>query len=674
MTTLLVVSLITLVWSVGCRILPMFVMQDDMRWDQPLLRLGQVFKMGIGQARFMQRFEITHGILHIMIFWGFLVVSINNIHLIGRGFVENWSLPGFHETDLGLTYAFLKNLFALSIMAGTLFALGRRVILKPERMILSLEANLILLWICGIELTDVVYEGTLFMIFPGHPEQNAAFLSSGFMSVLSNLGYEGSSSFIHILHSFGYWGHIAMALAFLNYLPYCKQFHELTALPNLFFSKLTSQGELVNQDFENANAPFGVAQIEDFSWKRALDMHSCAECGRCQANCPAHSSEKPLSPMQLILEERDHFKEKAPLMCSAANFMFRKQNDKVKEKLSSWSGDSLSGDVIEDEAVWSCTTCGHCISNCPMKIEHIDNIVDLRRNLVQLSGRIPKELSLTFKNWQYMSNPWGLASNSRGDWLEDLGVETPQKNQDFEYLYYVGCAGSFDDRNKKIATAFVQMMQKAGVNFACLGNDEKCCGETARRLGNEYLGQTMIRQNIETLNAHGVKKIVTACPHCYNTLNNEYPGFGGDYEVIHHAEMIMNLIDDGRLKLEADWNQNAPVVFHDPCYLGRHNGDYKTSRNILSAVPGVKTIESERTKNVSFCCGGGGGRMWMEEKNSLRINEMRCDQLVETGAKNIVTACPYCLIMLDDAIKEKSLEDEVRVMDLTQVIAGPSGR
>jgi len=670
MGILLFIALTTLTWSLGRRIIPLFAMKPEKRWDRPYERLCKIVKFGIGQARFLQRFEMMHGIAHLLIFWGFLVVNINNFQLIGRGFVENWSLPGFHGTDLGMVYAFLKNLFALSVIIGVLLALGRRVILKPERMLLSVEANLILLWIFSIEVADIIYEGTLFMIHPGTPDQGVAFLSDGFMRILFNLGYTGNSELVHSLNTFGFWGHLVMALAFLNYLPYCKQFHEITSFFNLFFSDLESRGRLIKQDFANKKTIFGVCKVEEFSWKRGLDMHTCAECGRCHANCPAHMSEKPLSPMHLIMDEREHLKKKTSLMIQAVYHKARKQSSKVNETLESWTGETLTGEVIKDDAIWSCTTCGHCIAICPLLIEHIPNIIDLRRYLVQLAGRIPQELSTVFKNWQNMSNPWGMASNARADWFESLGVETPKEKPDFEYLYYVGCAGSFDDRNKKVATTFVRLMQKAGVNFVCMGNDERCCGETARRLGNEYLGQSMIQENIRVWNETGVKKIVTACPHCYNTIRNEYPQFGGHYEVVHHTEMILKFIVEGKIGLTLPFNHEGPIVYHDPCYLSRHNNTYETPRKVLNVIPDLEIVEPNRNRNISFCCGGGGGRMWMEEKIGRRINHMRCEQLLDTGSKVFVTACPYCLIMLDDAIKEKFLEDEVRIFDLVQIADG----
>ena len=670
MCILLIVALGFFSWTMLRRMLPLFAMQYEVRWDRPYVRLVKMFKFALGQARFLRRFELIHGIAHILIFWGTLVVTINTIHVTGRGFILHWSLPGFHGTYLALIYAFLKNLFTLSVITGTLLALGRRVFFKPQRMILSLEANLILLWIFGMMVLDVIYEGTLFMIYPGNPEQKVAFLSVLFMKIFQGLGYNGSSEFTRGLHAVGFWGHVAMAFSFLNYLPYCKQFHEITSLFNIFFGDLKKRGELLKQDFEQEDIILGIGKIEEFSWKRALDMYTCAECGRCHANCPAHLTDKPLSPMHLILDEREHLKKKTPLMCRAAYYKIRNQPEKAQEILNSWNGEVLTGGVIKEDAIWSCTTCGHCIENCPLLIEHVDHIVDMRRYLVQEESRFPKELTAVYKGWENMSNPWSLASNSRADWFEGMDVKTPSGNQDFEYLYYVGCAGSFDDRNRMVSIAMVRLMKKGGVNFVCLGNDEKCCGETARRLGNEFLAQKMMKANVKLWNNIGVKKIITCCPHCYNTIKNEYGQFGGNYEIMHHSELIIQLIREGKLNPALNFYRDGTVVYQDSCYLGRYNDLYDTPRDVVRSVPGVDLVEPERRRRISLCCGAGGGRIWMEEKIGKRVSSIRLEQLLETGAQTVVIGCPYCLIMLDDEIKAGELGAHIKVLDLAQIVNG----
>lgn len=667
MSILIFLALGLLSWTLFRRLVPLLAMKPEVRWDRPLVRLARMLTFGLGQLRFFRRFELLNGIAHVLIFWGTIVVTINTIHVIGRGFAEHWSLPGFHGTSLGLFYAFVKDLFTLSIILGTLLALGIRLIRRPQRMILSLEANLILAWICTMMVLDVIYEGSLFMIHPGHPDQGAAFMGNLLAKWLEASGYTGQSTLTGSLYEVGFWGHIVMAFLFLNYLPYCKQFHEMTALPNIFFNSLKRKGELSKQDFEKEEI-LGVGRIEHHPWKRGLDMYTCAECGRCHANCPAHLTDKPLSPMHLMLDQRDHLKKKATLMRRAASRRLGKQPEEASKILNAWDGDLLTGQVVRDDVIWSCTTCGHCIENCPMLIEHVDHIMDMRRYLVQEESRFPKELAGVYKGWQNLSNPWSLASNARADWFKKLEVKTPEEEQNFEYLYYVGCAGSFDDRNRKVSSAVARLMNEAGVRFACLGNEEKCCGETARRLGNEFLAQKMMKANVDQWKELGVKRIVTGCAHCYNTIRNEYGQFGGEFEVIHHSELIQRLLREKKLNPTLSLNGNGPLVYHDPCYLGRYNDLYEAPREALSAIHGVTLTEHERSRRVSFCCGAGGGRMWMDDKIGTKINEMRCEQLEATDAKTFATACPYCLIMLDDAVKDRGLQDKIKVMDLAQIV------
>ena len=668
MSILLFVSLSGFITSVVRRFLPLLVMQPDIRWDDIKGRGFGIFKYFFGQIRFLRPFERVHGIAHVMIFWGALVVTLSTIQMTGRGFSPDFHLPGFGPTKIGLTYIFLKDLFSLFIIAGCVIAFCNRVFFRPARMILSLEALIILCWIFSMMMMDLLYEGTLFILSPEHPESRAAFIGVTIKNMLVAMGLTADSTLTTQLHGIASWGHLVLGFSFLNYLPYCKQFHEITSLPSIFMRSTKPKGALEPQDLEDEDVLYGVEKVEEFSWKRGMDMYSCAECGRCQANCPAYLTDKPLSPMRLIMDERDHLKNKTSLMCKAAYQKLMKNPEGSQKTLESWDGENLIGNVIKEDVIWSCTTCGHCIANCPLLIEHVDNIIDMRRYLVQLASRFPKGLTQCFKGFENLSNPWGMASNIRGDWFKDLGVQTAEENPDFEYLFYVGCAGSFDDRFKKVTVALTRLMQKAGLNFVCLGDNEKCCGETARRLGNEYLAQHMINFNIEKFETIGVKKIITACPHCYNTLKNEYPQFGKKYEIYHHTEILKELINQGKLPSGKKINGQEPVVYHDSCYLGRYNDLYDTPRDVIRNIPGVNLVEAERQKRTSFCCGAGGGHMWMKEKAGLEINSERLDELYKTGAKTIATACPYCMIMLDDAVKEKELEEEVKVVDLAQMM------
>lgn len=665
---LLAVSLGALAWSLVRRFLPLFVMQPEVRWDNTKKRLADLIRYAFGQLRFLQKFELFHGIAHVLIFWGALVVTINTIHVVGRGFVPDWHLPGFGHSHLGLAYAWIKDLFTLSVMLGCGLAFYNRVFNRPSRMILSAEALIILTWIFGMMAMDWLYTSTLFLMQPAHPEQQTAFLGVLGKNMLFGMRIAEDAAMVQTLHWVGFWGHLLLAFSFLNYLPYCKQFHEITALPAIFMRSSKPRGALSKMDLEDEETLFGVGRMEDFSWKRGLDMYTCAECGRCQANCPAHLTEKPLSPMRLIMDEREHLKSKTPLLCKAVIARYRKGTDAAREIMDQWDGENLIGGAISEDTIWSCTTCGHCIASCPLLIEHVDNIIDMRRHLVQVESRFPRELRQAFKGFENLSNPWGLGSNTRGDWFEDLGVKTPSEKPDFEYLFYVGCAGSFDDRFKKITTEIARIMQTAGVNFVCLGNDEMCCGETARRVGNEYLAQYLINANIEIFDAMGVKKIIAACPHGYNTFKNEYPQFGRVYEVFHHTELLRDLLRKRRIKIARQFNRDQMVVYHDSCYLGRYNNLYDPPRELVGSIPGIKLAEAERRKRTAFCCGAGGGRMWMDETLGKRINQERLAQLLATNAETVATACPYCMIMLDDAVKEKGLEDCIQIMDIAHLV------
>lgn len=669
MTLLLIIALVFFSWSMIRRLLPLYSMQPDVRWDRPLKRLANTLKVAIGQSRLLQRYEWISGLGHAFIFWGFLVLGINTIHLVGRGYIPGWSLPFLQAGGPGAAYEFVKDLFVLLVMIGCGLALLRRIVYRPERMELSLEANLILLWIFSMMALEVIYAATGLMLHPGNHYADAAFMGVMGMSILDALGLNSESPATGTLYAIGFWGHILMVLAFLNYLPYGKHFHVITSIPGVFFGKSGNRGELPKQDFEKEDIIFGAGKMEELSWKRALDMYSCTECGRCQEHCPAFVSGKPLSPKKVMIASRNHLKEKTPTMCRAAWHTLGGRKEKAGEISASWQGEALAGEVIEDDVIWSCTTCGYCMVACPLLIEHVDFIVDIRRYMVQEESRFPKDATAVFKGWESMSNPWRLPANARADWFGETGL-SPESGEDFEYLFFAGCAGSFDDTGKKVSKALVQLMQKAGIRFSFLGNEEKCCGETARRMGNEFLSQQLIRANVERFNQHNIRQIVTACPHCYNTLKNEYPQFGGNYKVLHHTELLWRLISEGRIPLPAPLagQSKETVVYHDSCYLGRYNGIFEIPRSILRKIYGIDPLEPELHGNFSFCCGAGGGNMWMEEKSGRRISSIRLEQLLEAGSSTLATACPYCLIMLRDEINAKDLSGEVSVMDLAEIV------
>jgi Fe-S oxidoreductase len=468
------------------------------------------------------------------------------------------------------------------------------------------------------------------------------------------------------------WAHSLLILGFLVYVGYSKHLHIVTASLNVFFAAAPSRppGALkpIDIDIEAMTEEdvIGAGKLTDFTWKQLLDTYSCTECGRCQSMCPAWNTGKPLSPKLLIMSMRDHLFDVGPALVA-----------QKKRKAANGSADGEAGveeielvplnpGVVDDEVVWDCTTCGACVDNCPVDIEHIDHIVDMRRNLVMMESRFPREMQTTLTNLENSGNPWGQPRSARMDWARGLDVPVLGDTVDrCEVLYFVGCAGAFDDRNKKVVRAFAQLMQQAGVGFAVLGPAESCNGDPARRLGHEYLFQMMAKANLETLDGLGVTTIVTACPHCFNTLRNEYPQFGGTYTVRHHSEFLAELVETGRLTIERPFTET--VSYHDPCYTARHNNVLDAPRTILRRA-GAEHTEMHRHGRHTFCCGAGGGRMWMEERVGKKINVDRTDEALAIGVDVIGVGCPFCHIMLDDGVKERGADEKVAVKDLAEIL------
>jgi Fe-S oxidoreductase len=455
------------------------------------------------------------------------------------------------------------------------------------------------------------------------------------------------------------WAHVVLILGFLMYIGYSKHLHIFTSSFTVYFSSTRPRGAVTPlpidlAKLEAGEQSLGAATITDLSWKETLDLYACTECGRCQEVCPAWATDKPLSPKLLIMDLRDHLFAEGPTLLAAEH-----GGGEVRAT-------ALVPDVIDDDVVWACTTCGACVQECPVDIEHIDTIVDLRRNLVMAESSFPSEAGAMLRNLENAGNPWGMPQADRTAWAKDLGIRVLEPGDAApEYLYWVGCAGAFDDRSKRIAQATATVLAAAGVDFAILGPRESCTGDPARRMGNEYLFQTLAEQNVETLNGAGVRTIVANCPHCFNTLANEYPQYGGSWRVVHHTQLLAELVDDGRLALTQE--VRGLLTYHDPCYLGRHNQVYDPPRRVLDRVPGLETTEMHRHKERAFCCGAGGARMWMEERIGTRINEERTAEAIGTGADLLGVACPYCLVMLDDGAKARG--SQVQVLDVAQVLA-----
>ena len=607
--------------------------EKENRIDQPIKRIFTTLSIAFAQKRLIQ--EPKSGWMHALIFWGFLILLIRagEFFIVGLFPQIDSHLSG--TAPLILPYLWVKDGAVFMVTLAVLYALYRRLVIKPDHLTLSVEGLVILCLILIIMVSDVLFDSAFLVL---HPDiEVSGPLAALFVPLVSLLGKELTGH----LHSLSYWAHVSAILFFITLLPRSKHFHILTSIPNVFFSKLDPGNDLRRIDFEDdENETFGVTEIESFTWKQLLDLHTCTQCGRCDQVCPALATGKPLSPQQLTVDLRDHLNG---------------PHD---------SNIPLLGGVIQDETLWACTTCGACESACPVMIEYVDKVIDLRRGLVMTENRYPKEFESAFKSLETQSNPWGFPKHSRSDWAATgLNVPIWDKNNPSEYLYFVGCNGSFDTRGKKISESVVKALKQAGVSFSILGNDEGCTGDPARRAGNEYLFDMLASKNAETFQQKGVQKVITHCPHCLNSLKNEYPEFGAHLEVIHHSELLETLIAEGKLSVGEKTGDN--VVVHDSCYLGRHNGVYDAPRNVLSA--GAEKIhEVEQSREKGTCCGAGGARFLLEENTGTRMSHHRLDELMVTNPDTIAVSCPYCVLMLEDAVKAKGLK--VQVKDIGEMI------
>ena len=619
--------------------------KPENRFDRPLDRVWNTIRIAFLQTKLLK--NKASGWMHALIFWGFLILLLRVVHFFVIGFFQDMPipLPGFEW--IHYLYSLVKDIVILLVTLAASYALYRRLVIRPSRLSLSGEGILILVLILAIMLSDIVFEGAYYSANPSEGTLMEP-LGLGFSFLLTPLG----PAVVVFLHNLAYWTHVLSIFFFLTLLPRSKHFHIITSIPNVYFSNVTGKGnQLSHIDFEDENnESFGVARIEDFSWKQLLDMHTCTECGRCDNFCPALKSGKPLSPKELTIDLRNHL-------------------NSLQDKKGPDSSDNpvLLGGVIQDETIWSCTTCGACEEECPVMIEFVNKIIDLRRGLVLMEDRYPQELTKAFKSLETNSNPWGFGRDSRADWARDLGVKLWDKDHPTEYLYFVGCNGSFDNRGKKISSAVVATLQSAGVDFSILGKEEGCTGDPARRAGNEYLFDMLATQNTATFKEKGISKIITHCPHCFNSLKNEYPEFGARYEVIHHSELLAQLIKDG--KIASREKSGEKVVVHDSCYMGRHNKVYDAPREVLAGnIQADDILEVENSRERGTCCGAGGARFLLEEKVGSKMSHDRVDELMQAQPDTIAVSCPYCVLMLEDALKAKGLQDKVKVKDISEFL------
>jgi len=629
--------------------------RSEPRLDNVRLRLCNFVTKVFFQKSVLER--PLPGLMHAFVFWGFLVFLIATMNHIGEGFSDGFSI--FFGARFGNYYWGLVDLFAVLVLIGVLALAFRRYVLRPDCLTLpSIESAVVIALISTLMITHLL--GEAFRMVAETREADT-FRFAGALIERGLTRLELSDAAVDTGFTVCWWIHILSILFFLVYIPTSKHMHLIACPFNEFFVSLTPNGELATPDLEDETAEsFGVAKINEFTWKDLLDLFSCIECGRCQDNCPAHLSDKPLSPKLLIEDLKHHLLEVGPRLLQepAAAASDAEQTESAAP--------TMPGEIISDDTLWACTTCFACVEHCPIAIQQMSKIVDMRRYLVLMESRFPQEAVTVFKNIETNSNPWGIGWAQRADWANELGVKKISENPHAELLFWVGCSGAFDDRNKKVSQAIVKILKAAGVDFAILGAEEKCCGDSARRLGNEYLYQILARENVKTLNKYNVRKIVTTCPHGFNTLKNEYPQFGGNYEVVHHTQLITELIRNGRVKLTN--GSSGCLVYHDSCYLGRYNDIYEEPREALEAV-GYNITPLERQYRTSLCCGGGGGRMWLEETLGTRINEMRSQEIAETNAELVATACPFCLTMIEDGMKELGKGETVCTKDIAEIVA-----
>jgi Fe-S oxidoreductase len=593
------------------------------------------------------------GIGHLLLFYGFSLFLISYLFHIAEGFYEKASPAIFGVTFNNVLFLSL-DIAGLIVIAVIIWAAIRRYIIKPDRLEPTFEAGIILIVVFSLMALHYVVEG-LRLLAETKPFADWSFVGMAFSRFFMDWGLREHG---RILFWTFWWLHIAVVFGFSIYVLYSKHLHILASHFNLFFHPMGPKGPLRPLEDLDKGEGLGVSTVQEFSWKQLLDLYACTECGRCTANCPASISGKPLKPMDIIHHLKVH------LLTSGYDLLLEKdrgaQNRTVGQPV-------MVGQVVTEDELWACTTCHACIEVCPVEVEHVERIVDLRRHLVMEKAQFPSEVKSLFRNLEVYGDTHGRGPSLRIDWAAGLPIKKAREDSHAEILYWAGCEGSFHDRNSEVSRVIVNMIQEAGVSVGILGKEEGCCGDPARRIGNEYLFRELARRNIEILNRYGVKKIIAYCPHCYNTLKNEYPQFGGHFDVVHYSVYLNELLRQGRLKAKRPLE--GRVAFHDPCYLGRVNGIYDAPRDILHAIPALELREMELSRERSFCCGAGGGRMWMHEDLGQRINAIRTTEVIEAGVDFVATSCPYCLTMVGDGIKDREMEEKVSVLDLSEILS-----
>jgi Fe-S oxidoreductase len=597
--------------------------RKEPRWDHVPTRLKNFVVYGIFQRKVAR--EWYAGVLHSFIFWAFVILGASVIEITAQAYAPGWRVPtptiaGF---SLGGPLYLAEEVIAVLAAIGVGMALYRRYVIRPKKLMHEgmRDATIVLCFILGIVIS--------FLLFNGADVAAGTVVLPEWKPISSALARTAMfSADIAVWWRALWWTHVVLLFSFLAYVPHSKHIHIIFAIVNTFFMDLTPKGALKKVDLEKSEA-FGVNRVEQLSWRQLLDGYACTECGRCTDACPANATGKPLNPMRIITNIRDTLNDQG-------RSILHGQVDGLPDMFQT---------VHSEEGIWACTTCYACVYECPVMNEHVPKIIEMRRNMVLTQGKIPTETIGAMRNIEQNYNPWGIGWDQRGKWADGLGVKTVAET-----------VGSGEP---------IEVLRRAGVRFAILGPEEKCTGDPARRLGNEYLAQTMIKANVETLNRYGVTRIVASCPHCFNAIRNEYPDFGGIYEVVHHSQFLEQLLRTGRIRPTKEVLQF--LTYHDACYLGRYNDVYDEPRDVLYRIPGVRVVEMKQCRDKGFCCGAGGARMWMDESVGEKVNHRRLSHVEETQANAVATACPYCLIMLDDAAKTKNRED-IRRFDIAELL------
>ncbi|KOP65515.1 hypothetical protein AMS62_09840 [Bacillus sp. FJAT-18019] len=661
-------------------------------------RLSQFAIQVFGQSKLFK--DRKSGIMHFIVFYGFIILQFGALDIIWKG-LSGWSLPIPGHAG----FILMQEITVALILLAIGYAAYRRYGEKLKRLKRGWKPSIVVFFITTL-MASVLLTMAFERLMEGLSWSAMAPISSSIAAMFAWL----PSVAVTVCYYVFWWLHLLILLSFLIYVPQSKHFHLITAPVNILVRRTDSPGKLSKLDLEDEEAEaFGVGKIEDFTQKQMLDFYACVECGRCTNVCPASNTGKLLSPMHMIVKLRDHLTEKGAALTSKSAWMPASvfgspgvhSMGATDLALVGWKGEGITdigptmdvqkrswhqvegvdpkdiqliGGVMTEEEIWACTTCRNCEDQCPVANEHVDKIVDLRRHLVLMEGSVPQEGQRAMQNIERQGNPWGISRADRSKWVKevdpegtlDLKIPTVKENPDFDVLFFVGSMGSYDNRSRKITRAFVRLMNEAGVNFAILGNEEKNSGDTPRRMGNEFLFQQLCMENIETFQKYDVKRIVTACPHTFNILKNEYPEFGLEAEVIHHTELLDQLVKEGRL--QPKYQVQEKITYHDSCYLGRYNDVYDQPRSVLRAIPGVELMEMERTRENGMCCGAGGGQMWMEEDAGKRVNLARTEQALAVSPTMISSACPFCLTMLEDGTKLKEVEESVKTRDIAEIL------